>query len=121
MLLSLVMIMTLRRIRVCLNEPTRDGETEIFILTNLPARVAKEKKIAQLYQKRWMIETAFQKLEKNFNSEINTQGYPKAALFGFCIALVAYNIMSSVKAALRGVPPTVGVLGDKVRGKIEPQ
>lgn len=96
-------VLKLRRIRVCLNEPTRDGETEIFILTNLPARVAKAKKIAKIYQKRWMIETLFQRLEKNFHSEINTLGYPKAALFGFCIARVAYNIMSGVKAALRGV------------------
>jgi len=91
----------LRRIRVCLNEPTRDGETEIFILTNLPIKVATAKKIAKIYRQRWMIETAFQKLEKNLNSEINTLGYPKAALFGFCIALVAYNTMSAVKAALR--------------------
>jgi len=93
----------LRRIRVCLNESTQDGETEIFILTNLPSRVAKAKKIAKLYRNHWMIETTFQKLEKNFNSEINTLGYPKAALFGFCIALVAYNTMSGVKAALRAV------------------
>ncbi|MCP4934815.1 MAG: IS4/IS5 family transposase, partial [bacterium] len=28
-------------------------------------------------------------------------GYPKAALFGFCVALVAYNVLAVVKAALR--------------------
>ncbi len=99
-------LLKLRRIRVCLNEPTRDGETEIFILTSLPLKVAKAKKIAKIYRQRWMIETAFQKLEKNLNSEINTLGYPKAALFGFCIALVAYNTMSAIKAALRGVHGT---------------
>lgn len=43
----------------------------------------------------------FQELEKTLNSEICTLGYPKAALFAFCIALVAYNILSVVKAALR--------------------
>jgi hypothetical protein len=32
---------------------------------------------------------------------VNTLGYPKAALFGFCVALVAYNILAVVKAALR--------------------
>ncbi len=32
---------------------------------------------------------------------MNTLGYPKAALFGFCVALVAYNILAVVKAALR--------------------
>ena len=30
-------------------------------------------------------------------------GYPKAALFGFCVTLLAYNVLASVKAALRSV------------------
>ena len=30
-------------------------------------------------------------------------GYPKAALFGFCVALVSYNVLAVVKAALRSV------------------
>jgi hypothetical protein len=29
--------------------------------------------------------------------------YPKAALFGFCVALLAYNVLARVKAALRAV------------------
>ena len=37
------------------------------------------------------------------NGEIDTLGYPKAALFAFCVALVSYNVMSVVKAALRSV------------------
>ena len=37
------------------------------------------------------------------HSEINTLGYPKAALFGFCVALMAYNTLALVKAALRSV------------------
>ena len=37
------------------------------------------------------------------NGEVNTLGYPKAALFAFCVALVSYNMMSVVKAALRTV------------------
>ena len=37
------------------------------------------------------------------NSEINTLKYPRAALFDFCVALVAYIIMSVVNAALGGV------------------
>ena len=43
----------------------------------------------------------FQELEAHLYSEINTLGYPKAALFGFCVALVAYNALAVVKAALR--------------------
>src|SRR5437762_11976819 len=49
------------------------------------------------------METAFQHLAVYFHSEINTLGYPKAALFGFCLALVAYNVLAVVMAALRGV------------------
>lgn len=92
-----------RRIRVSLKKATRDGETEIFILTNLPKSVASAKLIAELYRKRWSIETMFQELEAHLHSEINTLGYPKAALFGFCVALVAYNALAVVKAALRKV------------------
>ena len=39
----------------------------------------------------------------HLHSEINSPGYPKAALFGFCVALVAYNVLAVVKAALRSV------------------
>ena len=92
-----------RRIRVSLNKATRDGETEIFILTNLPKSVANAKLIAELYRRRWSIETMFQQLEGHLHSEINTLGYPKAALFGFCVALVAYNVLAVVKGALRTV------------------
>jgi hypothetical protein len=95
--------LTLRRIRLHLDQATRDGEKEIYILTNLPGKTARAKRIAELYRRRWTIETAFQQLEKNLHSEINTLGYPKAALFGFCVALVAYNMMAVVLAAMRSV------------------
>jgi Transposase DDE domain len=79
-----------RRVRIKLNEATRDGATIVHILTNLPCRVSGPR-VAELYRQRWTLETAFQHLEAYFHSEINTLGYPKAALFGFCLALVAYN------------------------------
>ena len=75
----------------------------LSILTNVPARKVSAKRVAGLYRKRWTLETAFQHLEAYFHSEINTLGYPKAALFGFCLALVAYNLLAVVLAALRGV------------------
>ena len=59
--------------------------------------------IAELYRRRWTIETAFAELAETLNGEVNTLGYPKAALFAFCVALVAYNVLSTVKAALRSV------------------
>lgn len=92
-----------RRIVIRLEKSTRDGEWELAILTNLPKSVADAKLVANLYRKRWTIETMFQELEAHLQSEINTMGYPKAALFGFCVALVAYNIMAVVKAGMRAV------------------
>lgn len=71
------------------------------IVTNLPESVADAILIAEIYRKRWSIETAFQELEAHLHSEINSLGYPRAALFGFCTALVAYNALAVVKATLR--------------------
>lgn len=93
----------IRRVKVILDKATRDGDLEIFILTNLPAKVANALLVAQIYHKRWTIETLFQVLTEIFNCEIKTLGYPKAALFAFCVALVSYNILSVVLAALRSV------------------
>ncbi len=92
-----------RRIRVKLDQATRDGDRVLYLLTNVPLRKASAKRVARLYRKRWTLETAFQHLEAYFHSEINTLGYPKAALFGFCLALVAYNMLAVVMAALRSV------------------
>ena len=96
-------VLFVRRITVELDQPTRDGDHTIHILTNLPEKVADAFKVADLYRKRWTLETAFQELEASLYGEINTLGYPKAALFAFCLAMVAYNVLSTVKAALRSV------------------
>jgi len=96
-------ILIVRRITVVLDEPTRDGETELHVLTNVPAKDAHARVIADLYRKRWTIETAFAELEATLDGEINTLGYPKAALFAFCVALVSFNVLSTLKAALRSV------------------
>jgi hypothetical protein len=93
----------LRRITVQLHTPTRQGETELHILTNLPETNASAALIAALYADRWTIETAFQHLTVDLACEVDTLGYPKAALFGFCVALVAYNVVALVKGALRAV------------------
>ena len=92
-----------RRIRIVLKQATRDGDRELTLLTNLSRTAAPAKHIAWMYRKRWTIETAFQELEAHLHSEINSLGYPKAALFGFCVALLAYNVLALVKAALRSV------------------
>ena len=91
-----------RRLRLKWDHPTRNGATLLHSLTNLPRQISAQR-VAQLYRKRWTLETAFQHLEAYFHSEINTLGYPKAALFGFSLALVAYNVLAVVLAALRSV------------------
>ena len=45
----------------------------------------------------------FQALTETLTCEIKTLAYPKAAILAFCLALVAYNGISVVKAALRAV------------------
>ena len=92
-----------RRVIVKLLNPTRDGHYEIAILTNLPSQDASAAMVADLYQKRWRIETLFQTVTENFNGEINTLAYPKAALFSYCMAIIAYNILATLKAALGSV------------------
>jgi IS4 transposase len=91
-----------RRIRVFLHQPTRDGDDRVYSWTNLPVSVTAQT-VARRYLKRWRIETAFQHLAQDLHTEIKTLGYPRAALFGFCIGLVAYNILAVLKAALRHV------------------
>lgn len=91
---------TIRRVTVELTEPTRKGDTEIHLLSNLPESID-ACRIADLYRKRWTIETAFQELEATLEGELQTLCYPQAALFAFAMALVAYNVLSTVKAALR--------------------
>jgi IS4 transposase len=95
--------MTVRRITIELNEPTRDGDLEIHLLSNVPQSDANAVTLAELYRKRWTVETAFQELGQSLNAEINTLCYPKAALLAYCVALMLYNTMSVVKAALRTV------------------
>jgi hypothetical protein len=94
-------IFTARRITIALDKPGKNRETELHILTNLPQKVADAVRIADLYADRWTIETGFQHLTEDLRCEIDTLGYPKAALFGFCTACVAYNAVSVAKAAIR--------------------
>jgi len=93
----------LRRITLKLKKPTRDGDSAIHLLTNLPASKVNALRVATLYLKRWTLETAFQELTVHLRCELNTLGYPQAALFAFCVALACYNLLAAVKGALRGI------------------
>lgn len=88
-----------RRIVIRLDTPTRDGDTEMAILTELPPSIDAAT-VCDLYRRRWTIETLFARVERNLQSEIAALGYPKAALFGFGVALVAANVFALVHAAM---------------------
>lgn len=92
-----------RRIRVQLKKATRDGDRDLYLLTDLSRSAASAKVVADLYLHRWSIEKLFQQLEAHLNSEVTTLGYPKAALLAFCIAVAAYNALAVIKAALRRI------------------
>jgi hypothetical protein len=92
--------MFLRRIEVRLFEKTRDGEKTIALLTNLPDTVSAVA-IAEIYRKRWTIETQFQFLTDSLHCEVPGLGKPKAALFAFAMSLVASNALAVVRASLR--------------------
>src|SRR6266404_104466 len=106
-------VLELRRIVIKLDEPTRDGETELALLTDLTVEQADALTLARLYRKRWQIETVFQVLTETLECEHPRLGYPKAALFAFCVTLVAYNVLAVIKAALRVVHGT-----DKVEQEV---
>jgi IS4 transposase len=92
-----------RRVVVKLFKPTRDQESEIAILTNLSPLVADTAQVAQLYRDRWSVETLFQTVTENFNGEIQTLAYPKAALFSLAMAFATYNILATIRAVLGSV------------------
>ncbi|MGH9778635.1 MAG: hypothetical protein ACRD5I_09510 [Candidatus Acidiferrales bacterium] len=101
--------LVVRRLRVQLLTPTRHGETEIHILTNLPVPAGPAPRTSALSADRWSSETAFQHLTVDLACAVDTLGYPKAARFGFCVALVAYNVVALVKGALRAAPGAADV------------
>lgn len=93
----------LRRVMLKLAKPTRPGDAEIVVLTNLRFAAASAVRVVQLYQERWQIEGLFLAVTQNFEGEIDTLAYPKAALLSFTLALMAYNILATLRAALASV------------------
>jgi Transposase DDE domain len=99
-----------RCIIIRLKAPLRDGTTEIRLLTNVPPGRLSAPRASELYRTRWRIESAFQELTESLRCEVDTLGYPKAALFGLALAVVAYNILVTTRAAL------ASGLGEEVGG-----
>lgn len=92
-------VLTLRRIEVELDTPTEDGDTVVRLLTTLPAAV-RARAVARLYRRRWTIEGLFGRLEAALTSEVRTLGRPRAALLAFGLAVVAFNVLAVIEAAV---------------------
>lgn len=90
-----------RRIRIRLPKPTRDGDDTICLVTTLSAEQANARTLAALYHQRWTIERAFLHLTTQLRCEVRTLCYPGAALFALACAMVAFNVLAVVKAAIR--------------------
>lgn len=90
----------LRRIEVRLLRETRDGDRTLAVLTNLPDE-GSALTIADTYLVRWTIETHLQFLTQSLHCELPGLGQPRAALFGFAMALVAANALAVVRGSIR--------------------
>ena len=60
-------------------------------------------KVSEFYLERGTVEKMFQVVTDVFSCELKSLGYPRAALFVFSRAVVAFNLLSTVKAALKAV------------------
>jgi hypothetical protein len=93
----------LRRMTVAWHAPTRAGDTASHVLSHVPMRQASAQKLAESDGKRWTLATMLQELTATLTCEVNALGYPKAVLFGLCLALMASNAVAVMQAALRAV------------------
>lgn len=91
--------MVVRRITIALKKPTRDKDTEVHVLTNMPSEIS-ALTIADAYRHRWEEETAFNVLQMTLTCEQPSIGHPMAATFLFCMSIMAYNLRQTVFAAL---------------------
>ena len=82
-----------RRIELVLDAPTEAGDTTVRLWSNLPRQVG-ARRIAELYRTRWRIEGMFGRLESVLKSEVASLGHPRAALLGFAVAVLAYNVLA---------------------------
>lgn len=64
--------MTVRRMTRKLTEPTRDGDTELHLLSTVPVVEARASQLVALDGKRWSIETAFCEITTTRSCEIQT-------------------------------------------------
>ncbi len=92
--------MQARRIELALNTPTRNGDTTLVLVTDLPDSVEADT-CCDLYRNRWRIETHYLRLTRQLHCEPAGLNHPRAALFAFAMAVVAGNALAVVQSALQ--------------------
>ncbi len=96
-----------RCVELALDQPTEDGDTAIRLWSNLPEAVGAQR-IAELYRTRWRVERSrlpgiegmFGRLEAVLHSKVSSLGHPRAALLGFAVAVLAYNVLALLQRAV---------------------
>lgn len=91
---------SVRRLILQLDQPTEAGETEIRLLSNLPASLSSSR-LVELYRERWTIERHFDFLKNCLRGEIESLGKPAAAVFMMFMSLVTGNALAVVREAIR--------------------
>jgi len=56
--------------------------------------------VAEVYRRRWRLESTFLDVTRSVPCELNTTGYPPAALLTFSLALCACDALRVVQRAL---------------------
>jgi len=101
-----------RRIELALDTLTETGETVIRLWSNLPKEISAGQ-IAVLYRTRWRVERSrspgiegmFKRLESVLHSEIRSLGNPRAALLGFALAVLVYNVLVLLQRCVEHAHP----------------
>ncbi len=93
-----------RRVVLRLDRPTRSGESEVVLLTNLPRSVPAAE-LAEVYRGRWRVERQFAFLKGDLNGELPSLGEPRAAILVFGLAMAAANAVAAVRSALAAAHP----------------
>jgi hypothetical protein len=89
-----------RRLVLPLAAPTRNGDTELILVTDLPDTIAADQ-ICEVYRDRWQIETYYQRLTQQLHCEPPAMNYPRAVLFAFAMAVSAGNALAVAQQALQ--------------------
>jgi hypothetical protein len=92
-----------RRITIALEKSSPDGQLDLHILTNLPRRF-QSLRLAEFYYRQWMVEMAFADLAANMHGAVSAMGHSSdSSLLAYCLALIAYNILSMVNTVVCAV------------------